>query len=96
VVALSIVSAIGDFSGFAMRDKLTSYLGLNPKVRQSGEGMGRLTEAGRSHARAMIGEAARSAIGRHATGVRALMRRSPRARGPASVGSSCTPRANGS
>jgi transposase len=38
VVALSIVSAIGDFSGFAMRDKLTSYLGLNPKVRQSGEG----------------------------------------------------------
>jgi transposase len=35
-------------------------------------------------------------IGRHATGVRALMRRSPPARGPAPVGSLCTPRANGS
>lgn len=35
-------------------------------------------------------------IGRHAMGVRALMRRSPKARGPVPVNSSCTPRANGS
>jgi transposase len=37
VVALSIVSAVGDFSRIASPDQLVSYLGLNPKVRQSGE-----------------------------------------------------------
>ena len=64
VVALSIVSAVGDFSRFPSPDKLVSYLGLHPKVRQSGESpanLGRITKAGHSHARGMIVEAAWSA-----------------------------------
>jgi transposase len=36
VVALSIVSAVGDFARFPSPDIVT-HLGLNPKVRQSGE-----------------------------------------------------------
>src|SRR6266545_2662541 len=35
-VALSIVAAVGDFVRFRAPDKLVSYLGLNPRVRQSG------------------------------------------------------------
>ncbi len=41
--------------------KLVSYFGLNPRVRQSGLGAahhGRISKAGRSHARAMLVEAA--------------------------------------
>lgn len=35
-VALSLVSAVGEFTGFRTSERLTNYLGLNPKVRQSG------------------------------------------------------------
>src|SRR5436305_5188676 len=35
-VALSIVAAVGDFGRFPRPEKLVSYLGLNPRVRQSG------------------------------------------------------------
>ena len=35
-VALSIVAAVGDFARFRSPEKLVSYLGLNPRVRQSG------------------------------------------------------------
>src|SRR5215216_2335561 len=35
-VALSIVAAVGDFARFSSPQKLVSYLGLNPRVRQSG------------------------------------------------------------
>jgi Transposase IS116/IS110/IS902 family len=35
-LALSIVAAVGDFTRFRTPDKLVSYLGLNPRVRQSG------------------------------------------------------------
>src|SRR3954447_22240278 len=35
-VALSIVAAVGDFTRFRTPDKLVAYLGLNPRVRQSG------------------------------------------------------------
>ena len=35
-VALSIVAAVGDFTWFRTPEKLVSYFGLNPKVRQSG------------------------------------------------------------
>ena len=41
--------------------KLVSYFGLNPRVRQSGLGAahhGRISKVGRSHARAMLVEAA--------------------------------------
>ena len=37
-VAASIVAAVGDFSRFDTPDKLVCYLGLNPSVRQSGNG----------------------------------------------------------
>jgi hypothetical protein len=37
IAAAILASAVGDISGFARPDKLASYLGLNPKVRQSGE-----------------------------------------------------------
>jgi transposase len=35
-VALSIVAAVGDFERFSSPQRLVSYLGLNPRVRQSG------------------------------------------------------------
>lgn len=63
-VAVSVVAAVGDFSRFSSPDKRVSYLGLNPKVRQSGNGPavhGRITKAGRSQARGMLVEAAFSA-----------------------------------
>lgn len=60
-IAMSIVAAVGDFDRFANPDKLVAYLGLNPKVRQSG-GLapvhGRISKAGSAHARAMMVEAA--------------------------------------
>ena len=63
-VAVSILAAVGDFSRFESPDKLVAYLGLNPRVRQSGDSPavhGRITKAGRSHARGMLVEAAFSA-----------------------------------
>jgi transposase len=39
-VALSIVAAVGDFHRFARPEQLVSYLGLNPRVRQSGGATG--------------------------------------------------------
>lgn len=59
--AAGIVAAIGDISRFTSPQKLVSYFGLNPRVRQSGLGVahhGRISKAGRSHARAMLVEAA--------------------------------------
>jgi transposase len=63
-VAMSIVAAVGDFSRFESPDRLVSYLGLNPKVSQSGNSAakhGRITKAGRAQARGMLVEAAFSA-----------------------------------
>src|SRR5215831_17925790 len=63
-VALSIVAAVGDFTRFRTPDRLVSYLGLNPRVRQSGgqpASHGRITKAGPGHARGMLVEAAWSA-----------------------------------
>jgi transposase len=61
VVALAIVAAIGGVTRFDRPQKLVSYLGLNPSVRQSGPGPayhGRITKQGRGHARGMLVEAA--------------------------------------
>jgi transposase len=61
VVALAMVAAIGDVRRFEGPQKLVSYLGLNPSVRQSGPGPayhGRITKQGRGHARGMLVEAA--------------------------------------
>lgn len=63
-VAMSIVAAVGDFSRFESPDRLVSYLGLNPRVSQSGNrpaAHGRITKAGRAQARGMMVEAAFSA-----------------------------------
>ena len=60
-VAAGIVAAIGDIGRFNSPQKLVSYFGLNPRVRQSGLGVahhGRISKVGRSHARAMLVEAA--------------------------------------
>jgi len=60
-VALSIVAAVGDFGRFRTPEQLVSYLGLNPRVRQSGgqpASHGRITKQGRAHDRGMLVEAA--------------------------------------
>ena len=60
-VALSIVAAIGDFRRFRHPEQVVSYLGLNPRVKQSGgqpASHGRITKQGRAHARGMLVEAA--------------------------------------
>lgn len=60
-VAAGIIAAIGDIGRFSSPQKLVSYFGLNPRVRQSGLGPahhGRISKVGRSHARAMLVEAA--------------------------------------
>ena len=60
-VAAGLVAAIGDIRRFTSPQKLVSYVGLNPRVRQSGLGLaqhGRISKVGRSHARAMLVEAA--------------------------------------
>jgi transposase len=64
-VALSIVAAVGDFHRFCSAEKLVAYLGLNPRVRQSGgqpASHGRITKQGRAHARGMLVEAAWVAV----------------------------------
>ena len=60
-VAAGLVAAIGDIRRFSSPQKLVSYVGLNPRVRQSGLGFaqhGRISKSGRSHARALLVEAA--------------------------------------
>jgi transposase len=60
-VAMSVLTAIGDIHRFSSPEKLVSYFGLNPRVRQSGDKPayhGRITKQGRAHARSMLVEAA--------------------------------------
>jgi transposase len=60
-VAAALMAAIGSIDRFSSPQKLVSYFGLNPRVRQSGLGAahhGRISKAGRSHARAVLVEAA--------------------------------------
>jgi hypothetical protein len=60
-IAAGLVAAIGDVHRFSSPEKLVSYFGLNPRVRQSGLGLaqyGRISKQGRAHARALLVEAA--------------------------------------
>jgi transposase len=60
-VAVGLIAAIGEVTRFRSPQKLVSYFGLNPRVRQSGLGPaqhGRITKQGRAHARGMLVEAA--------------------------------------
>jgi transposase len=64
-VAMSITAAVGDFSRFSSPNKLVRYLGLNPRVKQSGDqpaSHGRIAKQGRAHARGMLVEAAWVAV----------------------------------
>ncbi len=63
-VAINQIAAIGDVRRFPSSEKLVSYFGLNPRVRQSGAypaHHGRISKLGRAHARAILAEGARAA-----------------------------------
>ena len=65
VTALSLISVIGDAKRFASARNLVGYLGLDPRVRQSGEQrprMGHISRQGQAHARGMLVEAAHIAV----------------------------------
>lgn len=64
VVASTILASIGDIRRFPTPEKLSSYFGLTPRIRQSGDHParhGRITKQGNSDARRMLVEAAWSA-----------------------------------
>jgi hypothetical protein len=59
------MASIGDVRRFSSPPKLVSYLGLDPRVRQSGSGPARhgcISKAGASEARHMLGEVAWKAM----------------------------------
>jgi transposase len=59
--AATFMASVGDVRRFSSPRKLVSYLGLDPRVRQSGNGParhGRISKTGASEARHMLGEAA--------------------------------------
>lgn len=61
VVAVGVMAAVGRIDRFAAADQLVAYFGLNPRVRQSGDGPahhGRITKRRRSDARHLLVEAA--------------------------------------
>jgi transposase len=58
--AATFMASVGDIGRFSSPRKLVSYLGLDPRVRQSGRGAarhGRISKAGASEAQHMLGEA---------------------------------------
>ncbi|TWP54020.1 IS110 family transposase [Lentzea tibetensis] len=60
-VALSVIAAVGDVDRCASAEKLIAYLGLHPKIRQSGGQPAvhsRITNAGNAHTRGMLVDAA--------------------------------------
>jgi transposase len=63
--AVALIAAIGDITRFEDARKLVGYLGLDPKVRQSGDGPargGRISKRGNAHARSVLVEAAWAAM----------------------------------
>ena len=63
--AAALMAAIGDISRFDSLRRLVAYLGLDPKVRQSGEEParhGRISKRGNAQARAVLVEVAWSAV----------------------------------
>lgn len=64
-VAVTLMAAIGDISRFDSPRQLVAYLGLDPKVRQSGDEparYGRISKRGNAQARSVLVEAAWIAI----------------------------------
>ena len=65
VTALAIAGVIGDVGRFPRPNQLVGYLGLDPRVRQSGERAartGHISRQGQGHARGRLIEAAHSAV----------------------------------
>ncbi len=65
ICAASFIAAVGDARRFMTSRKLVAYLGLDPKVRQSGEAparSGRISKRGSSSARWALVEAAWTAV----------------------------------
>jgi transposase len=65
VTAAGILALVGDISRFPRSTRLVSYLGLDPRVRQSGDRpahAGHISRAGQAHARGLLTEAAHSAV----------------------------------
>ena len=65
VTALALVAVIGEIHRFPRPTQLVGYLGLDPRVRQSGEGpawTGHISRQGQSHARGLLVEAALGAV----------------------------------
>jgi transposase len=65
IVAATFMAAVGDVSRFPDRRKLTGYLGLDPRVRQSGAtpaSHGRISKQGSSSARHALVEASWSTV----------------------------------
>jgi hypothetical protein len=65
ISAATLVAVIGDVSRFASARKLVGYLGLDPRVRQSGSSparMGRISKEGAACARQVLCEAAQAAM----------------------------------
>ena len=63
--AASLVAVIGDVGRFPRAQKLASYLGLDPRVRQSGARpafTGHISRAGQAHARGLLVETAHAAV----------------------------------
>jgi len=62
--AAALDALIGDVSRFSRPTKLVGYLGLDPRVRASGARSytGHISRAGQAHARALLIEAAHSAV----------------------------------
>jgi len=82
-VALSLIALIGEVGRFRRPAKLVGYLGLDPRVHQSGERAawtGSISRAGHAHARSLLVEAAHAAVGAPGP-LRAFFRRVARRRG---------------
>jgi len=65
ICAASLLAAIGELSRFLTSRKLVAYLGLDPKVRQSGEAparSGRISKRGSANTRLALVEAAWSVV----------------------------------
>ncbi len=65
ITALSLIAVIGEVGRFPSARQLVGYLGLDPRVRQSGDRPARtcrISRAGQAHARGLLVEAAHTAI----------------------------------
>jgi transposase len=65
ITGVALLAVIGDVRRFARPNRLVGYLGLDPRVRQSGDRpayTGHISRQGQAHARGLLLEAAHSAI----------------------------------